>query len=85
MVSFIHSDLLDAGESLVHGMGLITSDHPELTDQLKAVESQQETTIYQINRRILKELLFDHHDLLEAFTRMCFIERNLELEIKQTD
>jgi len=86
LISFIHSENYSSPESLKYGQVIMASEHPELLVFLNELKKQQETSIYQINKNILKELLFDHEDLMKAFTSMCKNENIKEPALnKQTN
>jgi ATP:ADP antiporter, AAA family len=85
LVTLIQSQKTNAPDSLKFGQVVISTEHPELYGQFEEIAKQKGISIYQIDKNKLRELLFDHEDLLEAFTSMCMNDSIEIPTIKQAD
>lgn len=85
LITFIHSTRTASEDSIRYGQVIMTNEYPELLDRLNEMAGQKETSIFQIDRNTLRELLFDHEDLMAAFTSMCTKDSIVEPAIEKAD
>ncbi len=85
LVSFVHSDMPGLPGSLKHGLTVYAADYHGLDNQFTEMMNQKELAVFQIDKDIFRELVFDNRDLLDAFTSMCLKDSIEQIFIKQED